>query len=332
MMKIVLRMVLANRVFLLAVICLSSYTSASKLTYACYPNTTIKVENPGDFTHVFANNSQRICDTTWTTGKDLVYIDNCDMDDKILVHFSYLDGAAYVHVIGGDQSHSSYINCAQIPSSGEFRTINISIDVSVQELKMTTYPPLDPEFELNSGIYTFDPLNGYQLASEALVGTPLFWIMKSTSNKYRIRPEECWAYAGKNVFNNVPSKLLYFKGCTRDESLLTNFMMLVSSKHLYYRQALLYSFKFYGSDYVTMRCKVRVCPFVGVDDHVSFCEKNTCLQRRKRDVSHALGDEVVTVWNTFRIITPSQISGSGRFGAHTLWLVFMMILHLRCVE
>ncbi|XP_053372757.1 uncharacterized protein LOC123560484 [Mercenaria mercenaria] len=286
----------------------------------CYPDSTLKVENPGAFTSVFANNSQTICNTTWTPDKTVVYIDGCRMDDSIFVCFSY-NNPNLNKVIGGTTMEVYSINCAEIPASGVFKTISDGFHVQVNQENSSEYMSLEPDHVITSGIYM--DYAGTILVTEAYVSSVYFWVMKSSIRKNRIRPYECWAYAGKNISDTVPKRLIYEKGCTVDGQLVGDFYGYTPHSNSYNTRAIFTVFKFYGYDYVTFECTVRVCPLIDGQHGISFCNSNVCDTRKKREFEVAVGVEDVSVKSSFRVVDQYMYSSSD---SAVEWLVVPCLL------
>ncbi|XP_045209337.2 uncharacterized protein LOC123561172 isoform X2 [Mercenaria mercenaria] len=219
------------------------------LDFECYPNSTLKVENPGNYSSVFASNSAQICTTTWTQGKTHVYVNNCRIGDDILLSFSNLD-AGINYVFTGSAIFK--VNCAQIPDSGVNKTVN-----NIADIGFGKNHSVHQSFSITSTLS--ENLTTMTAPSELYVGTLLFWIIESEIGDFDMRPEECWAYAGMAVLDNVTKKYLINDGCTLDEGLVREFQWHDSANGSMV-WAVFFTFKFFGSDYVTLQCKVRVCP------------------------------------------------------------------------
>ncbi|XP_060592379.1 uncharacterized protein LOC132747084 [Ruditapes philippinarum] len=298
---------LLHHVCMLLVMCnlaLAGISAPTKtLKFECYPNNTVKVENPGNFTYVHANNSVTVCSTTWSAGNGSVYIDGCRKDDDIIVFFSNLE-SDFLNVLGGKEREAYAIDCKEIPLIGVNFTVTNGVHVELGELEQTTYANFDPELNITSGIY-IDAL-GISTIDVVETGTPLFWLIKIKTDNYRIRPDNCWAYAGKNIIDTVPKKKVYSKGCTTDDQLVSTFYKIGTGAEG--RRALIHTFKFYGSDYVTFVCQVRVCPINSMQ--LSFCDSLECdTGRKKRNTHQALVDtKEVTVSRTIRIVDNSNSS------------------------
>lgn len=305
---------------MLLVVCIPAMavtTAPTKtLKFECYPNNTVKVENPGNFTYVHANNSVTVCSTTWSAGNGSVYIDGCRKDDDIIVFFSNLESDSF-NVLGGKEREAYAIDCKEIPLTGVDFTISNGVHVELGELEQTTYTNFDPEINITSGIY-IDAL-GLNTLEEVETGTPLFWLIRIKTENYRVRPDTCWAYAGKNIIDTVPKKKVYSNGCTVDDQLVGTFYKIGSGAEG--RRALIQTFKFYGSDYVTFVCHVRVCPINIIQ--LSFCDSLECdTERRKRKTHQSLVDtKEVTVSGTIRVV--DNYNGSALCGVPDLLLIVL---------
>lgn len=260
------------------IVCLTFGTAEAtpgNLTYECFPNNTLLVLNPRNYTTVFANNSKTVCRAVWTdASKRLARISDCVMDINILVFFSYLSQSSS-HVIGGTVSDVYTVNCVNIPKNGVIHNVSVSAKIGFSIQNSTEYP----SFLITSKMYA-DSF-GTKEVNETLVGTGIYWILEPSISSYKIRPEECWAYAGKEINSVVAKKQLIMNGCVVDDTLMGNFVLFSGLK----QRAHVYAFRFINSEYVTMWCSLRICKLRVSGDPPTFCS-SMCSMMGKRDAEY----------------------------------------------
>ncbi|XP_052802994.1 uncharacterized protein LOC128233381 [Mya arenaria] len=237
--------------------------------WRCFPNDTIVVENPGGSTRVFTNNDSKKCTADWVPNKLAAIITGCEKDNVVEVTFFTHDFTS-PDVYGGPNALTYSFKCKEISESGEFHTISVSLQANDLVIEKRIYPT----FAVRSKMFLDDTEE--DIAETVPAGTPIWWTIE-TIPTFVMKPEHCWAYGGQEVLDDVPKVQLIQNGCTIDSSLCSNFMWNTANNGSKINAALI-GFRFYGSDYITLQCSMRMCP----SDTSNFCDWNCSSTKRKR--------------------------------------------------
>ncbi|KAL3862263.1 hypothetical protein ACJMK2_008245 [Sinanodonta woodiana] len=251
-------------------------SSASSIEHKCFPDGRLEMVNPDPLKYLsaFAENGNSLCKAEWVDNstRQRLKIQNCGKNTDIRVVFSTREETNFIY--GGKTSKLFTIKCNDI-----WAQVYKTVRVQLTPIEFTIFQAgVTPSFTLTSRIYAAHDL--LFLATNASIGQTLYWVLRGPE-QYNLLPLTCTVYPGTDIAEAYTRYILVSSGCSLDTSLLSNFQAIGQElgKHDHHSDALLaslYVFRFHSNPFITIECKVLVCP------RGQIACSYTCPVRRRR--------------------------------------------------